>query len=220
MIRIDQKISCIVPVYNEEENIAKVLEPLLEIKWIDEVIVVDDGSSDRTKTVISGFKDKRLQLIPLEINQGKGAALYRGIKKAKNDLLVFLDGDLVGLKEEHLLELISPLVFSKSADLSLGVFAIIKLNKNASTKIANRAVPWITGQRAIYKKNLPDLEQIRRSRYGVDLLISKKFKKDQIRIVKLRGLSQTVKEDKQDLFSAMRARVKMYYQISKILRSN
>lgn len=220
MIKIQAKISCIIPVYNEEANISNVLEILLKIAWLDEVIVVDDGSSDKTVSVVSRFKNPKLHLVVCKRNQGKGAALYRGIKKAQNDLLIFIDGDLIGLKEEHLLEIVNPILFSKTADLSLGVFAISKLNKNAGTKIANRAVPWITGQRAIYRKNLPDLSAIKRSRYGVDLLISKKFKKSQIKIVKLDGLSQSVKEDKLDFFSAMRARAKMYYQISKILRSS
>jgi len=219
MIKTETKISCIIPALNEEDNISKVLDVLQKIKWLDEIIVVDDGSTDQTALVVLSYKSRKIRLIQLEQNLGKGGAMAEGVRAARNDLLVFLDADLIGLNEDHLLELISPVAFSKTADLTLGVFAISKLNKNAGTKIANRAVPWISGQRAIYKKQLPRLKQLAKSRYGVDLLITRSISKNRIKVVKLDGLSQDSKEQKTDFFTAIRSRVKMYYQISKMFRA-
>lgn len=219
MIKIQTKISCVVPAFNEEDNISMVLNVLEKIKWLDEVIVVDDGSTDRTSKIASSYKNPKIHLIGLKKNKGKGRAIAEGVRASRSDLLIFLDADLIGLKEAHLLELVSPIVFSKTADLTLGVFAISKLNKNAGTKIANRALPWISGQRAIYKKNLPSFKKLSNSRFGVDLLITKNVHKDRIKVVKLDGLHQNSKEQKTDLFSAIRARIKMYYQITKMFRS-
>lgn len=219
MIKTEARISCIIPAHNEEDNISRVLDVLQKIKWLDEIIVVDDGSADQTTLVVSNYKNQKIRLVRLKHNRGKGGAIAEGVRVSKNDLLVFLDADLIGLNENHLLELISPVVFSKTADLALGVFAISKLNKNVGTKIANRAVPWISGQRVIYKKNLPNIRQLANSRYGVDLLITKNISKNRIKIVKLDGLYQNSKEQKTDLFSAIRARIKMYYQITKMFRA-
>lgn len=218
MIKTQSQISCIIPAYNERRNISQVLDVVCKIGWIDEIIVVDDGSTDHTPDLVANYGCPKLQLIRSKTNRGKGDALARGIKKARFSLLLLLDADLVGLKETHLLELISPVLFSKSARLSLGVFAISKLNENAGTKIANRAIPAISGQRVIRKKDLPNLKQLKKYKYGADLLITRSIPKNSIKIVKLPGLSQVSKEDKTDLFSAMRSRAKMYYQISKAFR--
>jgi len=85
-------IVAIVPAYNEERYIGKLIKDVK--KYVDKVIVVDDGSTDKTYSVA-----KRHKVIVLRhvINLGKGAALRTGVKKAleyKPDYLVFIDADL------------------------------------------------------------------------------------------------------------------------------
>lgn len=219
MLIIKEKISAIVPAYNESKNIGRVLKCLQDCDFIDEIIVVDDGSKDQTPGIAQKSGDRRIKIIKHKENQGKGAAMATGISASKNNLLLFLDSDLVGLKKEHVLKILSPIVFTREADLSLGVFSLKKLHKYTSTKVFNRIFPGISGQRAIYKKFLPPMDKIKKSRYGVDLLITRHVPKSRRTIVALEGLSQIIKEQKSpDPVDIIRNRIKMYQEVSKTLK--
>ncbi|MCG9969061.1 glycosyltransferase family 2 protein [Pelotomaculum terephthalicicum JT] len=87
----DTKYSLIIPAYNEEEGLPIVLNDVF--KLIDEsfeVIVVDDGSSDRTREVAQRFP---CRVISHERNSGKGAAMKTGIKEARGENIIFIDAD-------------------------------------------------------------------------------------------------------------------------------
>ncbi|MFH0876549.1 MAG: glycosyltransferase family 2 protein [archaeon] len=85
------KISCIIPAYNEENSIAKVLQAVKKVRTIDEIIVVDDGSKDNTSKIAKGLGVK---IIKHKKNRGKGAAIKTGIMSSVGDILLFLDADL------------------------------------------------------------------------------------------------------------------------------
>ncbi len=216
-MKIDQPITCIIPAFNEAGYIDKVLDVVDKIDWIDETIVVDDASSDRTPDVVKAHK--KIKLVVHQQNKGKGAALATGAKAAKHELLLFLDSDLVGLKEEHILKILSPIIFTREADLVLGIFALKHMREHTSTKIANWSVPAITGQRAIWRKSLPPLERIERSRYGVDLLITRHIPRPRRAVIELDGLAQVKKEQKSnDFVEIVKSRFRMYKEVLKILK--
>jgi glycosyltransferase involved in cell wall biosynthesis len=218
-MKFDQPVSIIVKAYNEESNVGEVLKVLSPIEWIDEVIVVNDGSTDRTAEIVKKFENSRIKLVNRECNGGVGAAMATGVKFAKHDLLLFLDSDLLGLKESHLLQILAPIVFTRQADLVLGVFGLKNLGEHTSTKIANRFIPFITGQRAVWRKSMPPISKMTQSRFGADLLITRHVPKARRAVVKLNGLSQVTKEKKAhgDFVKSLTARVKMYQEISKVL---
>jgi cellulose synthase/poly-beta-1,6-N-acetylglucosamine synthase-like glycosyltransferase len=85
-------VSVISPAYNEEKSIGRCIEALLsqDYKGAMEIIIVNDGSIDRTAEIISTYPVK---LIDLKKNAGKSNALNRGIEEAKGDILVFTDSD-------------------------------------------------------------------------------------------------------------------------------
>jgi glycosyltransferase involved in cell wall biosynthesis len=214
-MKIDEQISLIIPAYNEAKHIGRVLDQVLTCSFIDEVIVVNDGSTDGTKELVSRYSG--VKLVNQRNNLGKGAAIVAGIKAAKFDVLLFLDADLVSLKTKHLLELLAPIVYFKRAKMTLGVFGLKEIN---STNLASRMFPSITGQRAMRRDALPSLEKILTSRYGVDLLLTKSVAKKDQEIVKLDGLSQVVKEKKVNKpIKAVKQRIKMYSEIAATSRS-
>jgi len=95
-----KSISIILPAYNEEKNISRAVEASDNVlaSLVDdyEIIVVDDGSSDRTRDVVQELSRGRdnLRCLSHDTNRGYGAALKTGLKNAGKDLLFFTDSDL------------------------------------------------------------------------------------------------------------------------------
>lgn len=93
------KLSVIVPVFNEEKTISQVLEKVNQvvIEGVKkQVIIINDGSTDRTKNEIESFVKNRpeIKVIHHPENQGKGAAVITGIKNATGDFIIIQDADL------------------------------------------------------------------------------------------------------------------------------
>jgi glycosyltransferase involved in cell wall biosynthesis len=117
-----KSISVIFPAYNEEENIAKAVEqaihclkPLFE-DW--EILIVNDGSRDRTGEIIDRLAESNPRLVALHHagNRGYGAALRYGIQKARKELIFFCDSDL----QFHLTELLLLLTWIEQYDIVIG----------------------------------------------------------------------------------------------------
>ncbi len=92
-----RSITVVMPVYNEKATLRHALERLLAVDMPlpTEVLVVDDGSTDGCLDTIADLVDDgRVRLVRQSPNQGKGAALRRGIQEAEGDLLTVLDADL------------------------------------------------------------------------------------------------------------------------------
>lgn len=88
-------VSIVVPAFNEEKTIAKILEQVKAIEldgWDREIIVVDDASKDRTAEIVAGIEGVRL--IRHEKNMGKGAALKTGFSQATGEVFIIQDADL------------------------------------------------------------------------------------------------------------------------------
>jgi 1,2-diacylglycerol 3-alpha-glucosyltransferase len=117
-----QSISVVFPAYNEEENIGITVQQALDClesifqDW--EVIVVDDGSRDKTSEVINELakKEARLTIVRHPGNQGYGAALRSGIQKARKELIFFCDSDL----QFRLNELLFLLIWIEQYDIVIG----------------------------------------------------------------------------------------------------
>lgn len=89
------KLSVIIPVYNEVESILTILKRVQDTKLATEIILVDDGSKDGTRDVLTKLTGKKgLNIILHEKNQGKGAAVRTGMAAAKGDVLLIQDADL------------------------------------------------------------------------------------------------------------------------------
>jgi len=87
-------LSVVVPCYNEEATIEVLLGQVLTSPWVAEVIVVDDGSRDRSREILGAIDDPRVRVILHERNQGKGAALRSGFGHATSEFVIVQDADL------------------------------------------------------------------------------------------------------------------------------
>ena len=89
------KASIIIPVYNEEKTILKIINKILKVKHINkELIVVNDGSTDNTKKLLSKFSNKKIRIINHSKNSGKGAAIRAAQKHITGTHVIIQDADL------------------------------------------------------------------------------------------------------------------------------
>ena len=120
-----QRLSILIPVYNEAQSIEKVLERVLEARLPEgverEVVVVDDGSEDGTAEKLTELRrraNRSFQLLRHEKNRGKGAALRSALAVATGDVLLFQDADLEYHPKEYL-RLLQP-ILDGEADVVYG----------------------------------------------------------------------------------------------------
>ena len=131
-------ISAIIPAYNEEKTIGNVLSTLSSIDFIDEIIVVSDGSCDRTVSIAKRYN---VRIIELSSNQGKSNAVLKGVSSTKADIILMLDADLIGLTREHVISLIEPII-NDNVDMTIGIFK----NGRGVTDFAQKIAPFYLGK--------------------------------------------------------------------------
>jgi glycosyltransferase involved in cell wall biosynthesis len=89
------KITVLIPAYNEKSTIQEITKRVQAMKLADEIIIVDDGSTDGTRSLLAEMDGKgNVHVILHEKNQGKGAAVRTGISAATGDVLIIQDADL------------------------------------------------------------------------------------------------------------------------------
>jgi len=87
-------LSVIIPCYNEQGTIASLIALVQSSPWVQEIIVVDDGSQDKSREILEAISDPQVRVIMHSVNQGKGAALRTGISHATADFVIVQDADL------------------------------------------------------------------------------------------------------------------------------
>lgn len=219
-------ISIIIPAYNEEDKIKDTLESIKDIEVINEVIVVDDGSSDKTTEKASEVKSNKIKVFKLEQNRGKGYALNYGLEKAmeKADIIGFLDGDL-GSSSSEVKKLITP-ILNDEADVIIAKFPPAKkkgglgfvkgLAKQSVLDMTGEELDaTLSGQRLFKREVLEQFDEIPFG-YGVEVgmtidILKKGYKIKEVLV------NMTHSETGRDLKGFIH-RGKQYYHIKKVLR--
>lgn len=205
------KVAAVIPAYNEAKNIGRVLAPLRECPELAEVIVVSDGSTDGTGNLA---RKMGAQVIELPVNQGKGAAVLAGVNATTAEVILLLDADLIGLTPQHVKELLNP-IFSQQAVMTIGYFTSGRL----LTDLSQQMIPYLNGQRAVRREFFANLPALTESKYGLEVVLSHYARINHCKVVwvALPNLSHVMKEEKVGLLRGFAARLRMYWQIIKVL---
>jgi len=135
-------VTILIPAYNEASTIKDTVLAVKNIKKIDQVIVINDCSSDDTAKLA---EEAGAEVISLETNLGKGGALNYGLNYAKGNIIGLLDGDL-GKTAIDVEKLLDPVLTDK-ADMTIGRFPPAKKRGGFGlvTELAKRGIRWYTG---------------------------------------------------------------------------
>jgi len=200
------------PAYNERERLPAVLEAVKAAKSVNEIVVVSDGSTDGTYEFAAA--DPAVKAVKLETNRGKAGAMRAGANSTDADVILFLDADLLGLSGEKVDAIVRPVV-DDEADMAIGVFK----GGRGATDLAQFLTPYISGQRAMRRATFLSIPELEHVRSGVETAITKYFRARGLRVcrVTLSGCTHVMKEEKLGLWKGVLSRMRMYYDISKIL---
>jgi len=203
------KVSLIIPAYNEEKTIGDVIYVAQNNPFVDEIVVVNDGSTDKTPLIA---KKMGVNLINLGENKGKGYALYEGVKNSIGDIVIFLDADLIDLKTYHITELIKPIIEGEYLT-TCGIFE----KGRFATDLSHKLTPFLSGQRAIIRNLWENFKYDPEIRYGFEITLSDYFWRNKIKVkyVVLEGVTQLTKEEKIGTKEGRKSRIKMYKDIAR-----
>ena len=170
----NKPISCIIPTYNEEKTIVGVIKTCLRVPQIKEIIIVNDGSQDKTLKKLQPLKNK-IKIINFPQNHGKGYAVAQGIKAAHYNYLIFLDADLINFQPHYLLSLFQP-VLENQVDMTIA----------APVSFYNPYYhSWpLSGQRCLKKSFLINsIKEIGKTGYGLETFLNEKMKGKKIAVI-------------------------------------
>jgi dolichyl-phosphate beta-glucosyltransferase len=150
-------LSIVIPAFNEEGRLPKTLDSILAYlqarTYKAEIIVVDDGSSDKTAEIVSAYQEKNpeLRLVPNGGNRGKGFSVRHGMLEARGEIALFSDADLSTPIEEadKLIEAIRVQGYDGAIGSRAMDRKLIEVHQSAIREVAgiffNRMVRWIVG---------------------------------------------------------------------------
>ncbi len=180
-------VTLIIPAYNEEKSVGKVIREAKKVKEISQIIVVNDGSKDNTSKIA---QELGVDLIEHHENLGKGEALKTGISHAKGEIIAFVDADWTNIESKKIRAMILPIIKDK-ADF---VKASFIMKRGRVTEIAVKPMMKvlypetkfkqpISGQFAGKKEFFNKIEF--EPRWGIDIAILLDAIKEKERVVEI-----------------------------------
>ncbi len=191
-------VSVITPTFNSEQFIAKTITSIVEQTYQHwELIIVDDASTDKTRTIIEAFakKDNRITLITHAQNQGAGIARNTAVKNAKGDYIAFLDAD--DLWRPNKLEIQLQFMKENNVNVCFSSYELINENGESLNKIIE-ALPSLSYKKQLKCNYIGNLTGMYNAKALGKLPISKLRKRQDwvmwLDILKKAGMAKGIKE--------------------------
>jgi len=202
-----QETVCLIPSYNEEETVGRIAQEAARHPDISRVVVIDDGSIDRTSEVAGSISG--VEVIRLEKNCGKGAAMKAGFSATSEPVVLFLDADLMGLSKGNITNLLKP-VLENEVDMSVGIFR----GGRVFTDLAHVVAPSLSGQRAV-SRSVFDYLDVESTGFEIERALTELWETGAIRVkkVKLHGVTHRTKEEKRGFMEGVKQRLGMFLDI-------
>jgi glycosyltransferase involved in cell wall biosynthesis len=188
--RPNHPVTAVIPAWNEARTIGAVVYAALDARLVNEVVVVDNASSDPTAAVAAAHGAR----VVTEPTPGKGEAMRAGVAASPDAaVIVFLDADLVCLRPGHIDELVAA-VTEGGADMACGLFDRGPL----ANRIFLRLLPVLTGQRAVRRELFDELAGADLHGYRVEAALNSLVAhEDLVRVDRVMpGLWHRTKEEK------------------------
>ena len=208
-----KKYSCIITAFNESPRIVNVLKIATKIKNVDEVIVVDDGSRDNTHNVVKS-NSPQVKLIVHDINKGKVEAVRTGVNKSKNNNLLLLDADLVGLVASEIEKALDTFE-NDSLDCLVMLTEADKYNK--LVRKIFKGTSYIAGDRIIKKEILENiLKDKTLKNYGLEMAQNRYLFKNNLKVARFQlSAIDLGKNSKYGIIKGTIGEIKMWRDIFK-----
>ena len=207
------KATAIIAAYNEENTIEGVIRALRQSPRIGEIIVVSDGSTDRTTEIA---RAAGVRTLALSSNCGKGYAMRLGVRHATSDILFFVDGDMLNLSEEHIGSLVDPVV-SGDCDMNVGVRHRDPIRDFLHVRAGFG--PILSGIRVMHRGLFETVPIQFMSRFKIEAALN--YFCEQGGYVQkntvIHGLGHVIKENKRGFSSGLAARWTMSFEVSLLL---
>ncbi|MEX1112573.1 MAG: glycosyltransferase family 2 protein [Candidatus Andersenbacteria bacterium] len=202
------KVAAVVPAYNEGERIGNVLQVLAGYPGFDEVIVVDDGSTDNTTAVARQFTDI---VITHEHNSGKGQAMDEAVRRSTADIIFFSDADVVGLTHTMIDRTLEP-VISNKVDMMIAM----RNRKIYYLRFILNIIPLLGGERAVRRDLWERVPAFYKSRFKIEAALNfyAKYHGHGFSYAVFSGLSQTIKEKKYGVWDGLKGRIRMFAEVA------
>lgn len=204
------RVAAIIPAYNEEPTIGQVVRILTSSPYVHQVLVVSDGSTDRTVDLARAAGATVYEVFP---NQGKGEAMQRGVHETNAEILVFFDADLIGLTTEHVEQLVSP-VISGELRMNIGL-----RDRGRFVTALTKHLPLISGERAMQRVVFEGVPSRFLKGFMVETALNYFCRSRRLRYgsVKLTGLTIRRKYQKVGFLRAVLQYARMAFQIVKAM---
>jgi polyisoprenyl-phosphate glycosyltransferase len=201
------RVAAIVPAYNERRTLASVIGVLQASSLIDEILVVSDGSTDGTAEVA---RDLGVRAIHLKKNQGKGTALALGVAHTEAPILLFVDGDILGLPPTFVEDLVTPVV-RREVEMRIAMRSLGRL----ISFFHARWGPVLSGNRCLRREIFEAVPDEHLLGYRVETALNWFCRELGYRrsTTVLCGTRHVRKERKRGFWSGARARVAMYSSV-------
>lgn len=207
----DKPVAAIVAAYNEEQTIGPIISTLVDSRLFRDVIVISDGSTDRTAEISRKAGASLVHQMPWK--HGKGAAMMHGVAHTDAPILFFLDADLKGLSVDHLKRVMEPLMGGKLA-MCVG----IRDRGKWGMKLA-AYLPLIGGERIMERHVFEDIPDKFLQGFMVESALNYycRFHHLKYGTVELPGLHIRRKMQKVGFVKGLKEYVHMGYQIAKAM---